>query len=1107
METNSSSRFITNKEKSVDQIITSVVAKSKAMDFLVGYFFFSGYSLIAPSIGDKKLRILVGLDAEVVAEHYIREYEEISLKKNTDSKQTFRKNNWDSIVEGINNADILDNKESVETYRIFKEKLINGTLEVRKTKEPNHSKMYVFHSQEKDDVNGLEMGKIIVGSSNFSYQGLKGRNEINLYLQDGHDYDDGKKIFEELWKDSVPLVDSDTKDDFLTFIKEHTWLEIVPSPFLMYVRVLYEYFKTSTDVIRTPREITRDRLTEFFDVSYQTDAIREGLYKIRKHSGCIVADVVGLGKSVIASAIAANLNLSTIIVCPPHLQSQWQEYAEDFGLRGLHIYTPGKLEEAALNNKRFTNQLIIIDEAHRYRNENTAAYGFLHQLCAGNKVMLLSATPFNNRPEDIFSLIKLFQIPSHSTIQTVNDLGVQMAALVTEYKKLKKLNRDKKLLDKEFNKQATELAEEIRAILDPVVIRRTRVDLEKLGRYKADLKAQNIQFAKVNPPKSLEYELGELSELYTDTLEKITEKFIAARYKPLTYLKDDKAIVKKYVKHFEVENFMAGQRNMATFAKQLFVRRFESCKYSFLRTVEKMLSSMESMKDWYEKLKKVPLYKKGKMPDFETLESFVETDDTSGSLFDSDELLQTALSSDLEKGLVLIDAKDLKEDFIKELDSDISLFKDFLANWNKVKGDPKLDETIKRIKKSQKDEPNRKIIIFTEFSDTADYLFEEFKKKQIRVDMYSSKVAGKGKREELRLNFDAGYPENIRRNDFDVLVATDAISEGMSLHRAGTIYNYDIPYNPTRVIQRVGRINRINKKVFDELYIYNFFPTVTGEEVSHTQEISTFKMKLFEAILGSDTQILTADETLEGYLGKQFTEAENETDKESWDVPFRNELDTIQSQSPEILEAAKNLPYRARIARSNKTLLETQQTLFTDSLFADLDSNGVVLFSKKGDSYRFAFTDKSGKTAILQPQNALSIFKASKDEKSLEVSDSFYALYEKAKNDSGIVRKSHTNSKTAQESQSVLQFIKQHSQNESDKEYISSVMKVLSLDSLPLYYQKQIKNVDAGSQNAVQEIKAIIPEVYLDSLIEKDNKIGSEAETILLAEELTGELK
>ena len=179
----------------------------------------------------------------------------------------------------------------------------------------------------------------------------------------------------------------------------------------------------------------------------------------------------------------------------------------------------------------------------------------------------------------------------------------------------------------------------------------------------------------------------------------------------------------------------------------------------------------------------------------------------------------------------------------------------------------------------------------------------------------------------------------------------------------------------------------------------------------------------------------------------------------------------------------------------------------TDELFSALDANGVILFSKKGDSYRFSFTDQSGKTVILQPEDALSIFRAEREEKCFEVGDSFYALYEKAKNDSGIVRKSKTNSKTAQEAQGVLQFIKSRAQNESDREYISSVMKVLSLDSLPLYYQKQIKNADASSKNAVQEIRDIVPEVYLESLIEKDNKVGAEPETILLAEELTEEHK
>ena len=142
-----------------------------------------------------------------------------------------------------------------------------------------------------------------------------------MYLQDENDFEDGKKIFEELWEDSIPIVSKENKDDFKTLVLEHTWLEAIPPPYLMYIRVLYEYFKATDDYIKTPKEITRDRFNQFFDVSYQVDAIRDGVAKVKKHSGCIVADVVGLGKSVIASAIAANLDKRTIIITPPHLKT------------------------------------------------------------------------------------------------------------------------------------------------------------------------------------------------------------------------------------------------------------------------------------------------------------------------------------------------------------------------------------------------------------------------------------------------------------------------------------------------------------------------------------------------------------------------------------------------------------------------------------------------------------------------------------------------------------------------------------------------------------------------------------------------------------------
>lgn len=1100
------SKFLTNTspETMLSDRVQELTKKSTKFDFLVGYFFFSGFCEVYKDLKDKPLRILVGMDAEVDLNNCIVEYTtNLGNKNSQEKKSLIRKKYFENLNNIINKADILDSAEFENSYHVFLEKLENGTLEVRKTKDPNHAKMYLFYLPSGVTVSGQDEGKLIVGSSNFSIQGFKARNEINVYLQDDNDFEDGKKIFETLWNDSIPLVSAENKEDFKKNVLAHTWLETVPTPYLMYIRVLYEYFKKSNDYIKTPREITRDRMNEFFDVSYQVDAIRDGVTKIKKHSGVIVADVVGLGKSVIASAIAANLDRRTVIITPPHLKSQWEDYAADFGLRGCRVYTSGKLEQAAFENEKAKDLVIIIDEAHRYRNEDTEAYGFLHQLCAGNKVILLSATPFNNRPEDIFSLIKLFQIPANSTIQTVNNLGSQMAELVSEYKKLKTEHREKKSDEKAFVEESKKLAERIREILDPVVIRRTRVDLEKLEKYKDDLKAQGIQFSDVKPPRSQEYELGALSDLYIKTLSLLTDEtkgFKGTRYKPMLYLKNDKKVISKYKKHFEVENFQTGQRNMAKFMQQLLVRRFESSKYSFIKTLENVQGSMKNLLKWVETFKKIPLYKKGNFPDFEQMQELSES--VEESLFDLDDMLQSVYSKDMENGLIFVDASDITEDFKKDLLEDIALFDKFISKWAKVESDPKLNFIISQIKSSLRKEPGRKIIIFTEFSDTADYLAEELGNNGIRSMMYSSKVASKTGREIIRSNFDAGYPENMQKNDYDVLVATDAISEGFSLHRAGTIYNYDIPYNPTRVIQRVGRINRINKKMFDELYIYNFFPTATGEKISHTAEISTFKMKLFQAILGADTKILTEDETIDGYLGKEFTEAENEANKESWSVQFENELSRIESTEKDLLNAAIDLPQRCRVARKNINYKKAKLDLLTQELFDDIQEKGVLLFSKKGDAYRFCFAAQDGSTVMVNPQQALTLFKAAKDEKGFSVSEGFYMMYERAKEGSGVVKKTRQKSKNVQEALQILTVLKNIVIPENEKEYISAVQDVISWDSIPTYYMKQISKLNPSSSSTLHELKEVLPDKYLETLIEKEKKVGSEPEIILLAEEL-----
>jgi superfamily II DNA/RNA helicase len=176
-----------------------------------------------------------------------------------------------------------------------------------------------------------------------------------------------------------------------------------------------------------------------------------------------------------------------------------------------------------------------------------------------------------------------------------------------------------------------------------------------------------------------------------------------------------------------------------------------------------------------------------------------------------------------------------------DIEKDIALLEGIRDNWFKrgeISHDPKLDHFATVAGDMLRKEPLRKLVVYTSYADTANYLYDRLK-DSLRVFKYTGSDATRENKRIIKENFDAGWPE--QKDDSDILIATDAISDGYNLHRAGAIFNYDIPYNPTRVIQRVGRINRINKKVFDQLYIYNFFPSEIGEREMEAKSISTLK--------------------------------------------------------------------------------------------------------------------------------------------------------------------------------------------------------------------------------------------------------------------------
>lgn len=1079
-----SNSFITNKEKFLSDIINGILPKTNAVDILVGYFYYSGYSQLSEKLQDKQIRILVGLDIDLHISKRISEVE--NFRKGFVSRNLVKEEYYAQFITLFNDSDFLDSADKLEQFKMFYGKILDGTLEIRKTLEPCHSKMYLFAYNDQMNEGGELPGVLITGSSNLSYQGLKGRLELNARFNDKLEYEEGKKLFDELWENSVVIANKDNLDEWNNKVMKRIWYEQLYSPYLMYVRVLKEYFNIPTvNNILTPHDITEGK---YSNLRYQTDAVQMALNALNNHNGAIVADVVGLGKSVIASTIARNLKLRTIIVCPPHLYKQWEGYRDEFGFTAT-VFSSGKIEEALLHYQELVKSgeqfLIIIDEAHRFRNEYTQDYALLHNLCFNNKVLLLTATPFNNQPADIYALIKLFQIPTNSTLKTVENLGATFKDLIGKYKKLREEQREGKKTDEEIKTQVSDMAKKIRSIISPLVVRRSRLDLLDIPEYAEDLKQQHIQLVLPDDPEELEYDLSGLKTLYLSTLERISPSeeggnvyhFKAARYSPALYIHED--LQEKLAKELEDKtgvnfNLLIGrQANISKFMRHLLVARFESSVAAFQASLGYMIQSSEHMLRWIEKRNKIPVFKKGNLPD---VSAFYDTSD------DGMEEIEELFEKYEARGFFEIDMKYVKDNFVADVESDIRLLKNLREQWfgkdNTIKNDPKLDSFIRIVQEKMKNEPERKLIVFSEFADTVNYLGGALAKAGLPVMKYTSADATPANKDLIRTNFDAGMKPALQRNDYHVLIATDAISEGYNLHRAGAIFNYDIPYNPTRVIQRIGRINRVNKKVFEHLYIYNYFPTDVGEAETRTKEISTLKMAMIHAIMGEDTKALTKEEEVKAFFKERYRKEFARSEEASWDTPYRKLLNGLKGT--EDYDAALEIPHRARTARK-----------------AEKPKKGVLMFGRKGDDFVFKISDATNSPAMISAEEAISLFEADRHEEPVDLSKNFDAIYQQVKSSlfsSGVKDRNEKEQINALAKIKVLM-----SKQALPQDYLEDLAQVVRADALSGF---EIRFINQLTPKDAAQLPLKISAEYLARIISYQNKVDDGEETLILSEEL-----
>lgn len=1099
--------IIDNDSQTMHEALINALTGAERVDIEVAFFYFSGWRLLANHLKDKKIRILVGkyIDPEAVPELLSKikqegsdvDLEPFQSRKTISSRVGKKQSYIKSFTRLSNESSLLDDSDVQDAYKILENKIADGSLEIKLTDKQEHGKMYIFHNKSEFSQNGDYPGTVFMGSSNFTFQGLLNQGELNERYGDKEHYSMYLDKFESLWADSknIDIATLENKDELLKQFKDELWIHSTPSPYAVYIRVLHELFgKEGMESMKTPSQITKDK---YLDLEYQIDAIRSVLDKLEKYDGVILADVVGLGKSIIASAAAHNSGLKAIIIAPPHLREQWEDYQEEFRLPGARVFSSGAVDEVYEKYKN-NNQplLIIVDEAHRYRNEDTDDYRKLHHICTShpeNKVILLTATPFNNDPKDVFALIKLFQIPGQSTIRSVDNLSLRFRELIERYKKLNRERRSGKVDQIHIDKEADEISIELRRLIENIIIRRSRLDLRTITRYREDLEKQHIDFAEVEGPELLTYDLGDLSDLYFDTLLKITKTeeegggFIGARYKPAEYIEDREAFLKAYGKDLDETDLKTAQTNLAKFMKRLLVMRFESSKDAFRSTLENMIKSNKLVENWWNKLGKVPIMKKGQIPDPDTILSTTD-DDVDG------EINQQNYEAELQKlketkGLIAVDKSLIDEKFIDDVIKDRELLTQIHENWFGTKAelikdlDPKLDKVKEQIDMLLSENSERKIVVFSSYADTINYLSEGLIKRGLKqVLKYTAADASRKMKKTVRANFDAGIDETDQENNYQVLVATDALSEGYNLHRAGVVINYDIPYNPTRVIQRIGRINRINKKVFDKLFIYNFFPTKTGESEIRIHQISTLKMRLINSVVGSDTKTLTDDEKLQTFFKDEYQKAEDKNEVLSWDAIHHEAYDQAKKDKEAFDEALKIKP-RSRVIRNGQKV------------------PAIVAFGKKGEHAVFVLKELET-PSIVATEVALKYFKAEKGEKGNEADKQYDEVFKLIRD---LLFEKHPLPSISGRRAESLKVIKVIEENlPKTKDYCQDLAQIIKkYDGINEGDLKSISQLSVEDfDKAFDELRVIVPQHQIDSINERASRLEGEYETIVLSEDI-----
>ena len=864
-----------------------------------------------------------------------------------------------------------------------------------------HSKCYIFKGYNNKTQRRVGYG--IIGSSNFTQPGLTENSELNILeiepnnittINDNTRDKTHLQWFNEKWEESV----SWEKEFLLQITQSKMGPNIhIPAPqpreednspltpYELYIKFLQTRFGDIVDV-DTSKKIENYLPTRYTALQYQIEAVTQCYNIMQKHNGFMLADVVGLGKTVVGTMLIKHfLSLpdkdsrehKVLIVTPPAIKNSWEETIADFDKDSkdkiephITFITTGRIgnlvddEDEDYDDGDFNEEieqvnygLILVDESHKFRNSETKMYrrlndliGNISQVAPQPYVGLLSATPQNNAPNDLRNQIYLFE-RTHNACTLDGDarnLEHFFAGISLRYKVVMKgttkdpVSGEEIILTPEERKlELKAISTEIRTnVLDQILVRRTRTDVKMY-------KENTLVFPDVASPIALEYQLNkELADLFKDTMECIApdiedgelfpQKALGYyRYRAIQYLNKDENRERYRGKGSLDTDRIANQ--LATIMRILLVKRLESSKDAFTKSLSNLLQYTNNM---------IKMWENGIIficPKFDVNKEFEEQNDwnviASNIRAKIEKLNKNGRNEKQSNAEYVIG--DFKEDFIKLLRHDRDILQSLVNRWNATKSDPKKTRFRKELRQIlPESDSTKKLVIFTESADTLESIAEVVE-EEIGKPLCITAKNLKEKQQDIRENFDANYGNKAgetQKDEYQVIISTDVLAEGVNLHRAYTIINYDTPWNSTKLMQRIGRVNRIGSES-KCIFIYNFMPCDEGNKRIKLFERAFTKLQSFHTLFGEDAQVFSTDEEVTHY-----------------DQDFSKFIDGEESPMMkylfELREYKKANPHRYDVINKKETGLEaattgeSKESLFvirnkkTSGMYVATDANG-----------------------------------------------------------------------------------------------------------------------------------------------------------------------